>query len=178
MSSSNIKEILKIKENFPSLLSKKIKEVYRTINEPKKEKPKLNMTTKGPLKRQVIVYMSSTNTSKFIVLSRQYIANINRALIGIKSDIMANFIKADQWGLIITIDIILSQLPQSKSYLKILDILYFIEGTNIPIISSIVENIIKITHIFNDIYLVSKLHIIKALPKSNIAVIWIDIWDT
>jgi len=90
---------------------------------------------------------------------------------------MANFIKADQWRLIITIDIILSQLPQSKSYLKILDIPYFIEGTNIPIISSIVENIIKITHIFNDICLVSKLHIIKALPKSNIAVIWIDIWD-
>jgi len=31
--SSNIKEILKIKENFPNLFSKKIKEIHKTINE-------------------------------------------------------------------------------------------------------------------------------------------------
>ena len=43
---SNIKEILKIKKNFPSLSLKKIEEVYKTINELRKEKPKINMTTK------------------------------------------------------------------------------------------------------------------------------------
>ena len=32
-------------------------------------------------------------------------------------------------------------------------------------------------HIFNDTYLASKPHVIKTLPKSNMAVIWINIWD-
>jgi len=41
--SSNIKKIIKIKENFPSLSFKKIKEVYKVINEPRKEKPKINI---------------------------------------------------------------------------------------------------------------------------------------
>ena len=40
--------------------------------------------------------MSLTNTSKFMVLSNKYIANINRALKDIKSNIIADFIKADQ----------------------------------------------------------------------------------
>lgn len=51
------------------------------------------------------------------------------------------------------------------------------KGINVPINFSIVETIIKSTHIFNDICLVSKLYIIKVLPKSNIVVIWVDIWD-
>jgi len=34
------------------------------------------------------------------------------------------------------------RLPQSKSYLKILGILYFVEDTNLPIISNIIEWII------------------------------------
>ena len=39
----NISKILKLKENFPSPLAKKIKNIYRTINN-----SKVNMTTKGP----------------------------------------------------------------------------------------------------------------------------------
>ena len=61
-------------------------------------------------------------------------------------------------------------LPQSKSYLKIIDILYIMENTNMPINSSIVESIIKNTHIFNDV-LVSKPQVIKMSLKSNIAII-------
>ena len=57
--------------------------------------------------------MSSTNTSKFIVLSEQYVANINRALIGIKSDIIVNFIKADQQELTITTKKVISTLDLS-----------------------------------------------------------------
>jgi len=92
----NIKEILKIKEKFLGLLSKKIKEVYKTINELRKNKPKLNIISKEPLRKQVLISISSTNVSKFIILSRKYITNINRALKNIKSNIMADFIKADQ----------------------------------------------------------------------------------
>jgi len=51
------------------------------------------------------------------------------------------------------------------------------KDTNIPINSSIIETIIKSIHIFNDIYLASKLCVIKTLPKSDIVVIWKNIWN-
>jgi len=38
------------------------------------------MTTKGPSKRQVIIPMGNDNISKFISLSGEHIANINREL--------------------------------------------------------------------------------------------------
>jgi len=43
------------------------------------------------------------------------------------------------------------RLPQFKSYLKIIGIPFLQENTNIPINSSIVEDIIKKNHIFNNI---------------------------
>ena len=45
------------------------------------------------------------------------------------------------------------------------------EDTNILINSSIVESIIKSTHILNDVYLTSKLYVIKVSPKSDIVII-------
>ena len=68
-------------------------------------------------------------------------------------------------------DIQSAHLLQSKSYLKILDIPYFIEDIDMPINLSIVEFIIKNTHIFNNIYITSKLYIIKVSSKSDIAII-------
>jgi len=44
--------------------------------------------------------------------------------------------------------------------------------------SSDVKLIIKQNHIFNNITLVSKPRVIKASSKSDMAIIWIDIWDT
>ena len=70
---------------------------------------------------------------------------------------------------------IVSQLPQSKFYLSILGILYFIKNTNILINADLVEQVFKSTHIFNDIILVFRSQVIKVSSKSNIAVIWIDI---
>jgi len=49
--------------------------------------------------------------------------------------------------------------------------------TNTPIDSVVIENIIKTTHIFNDIKVVSKPCVCKVSSKSNIAIIWINIWD-
>ena len=40
-----------------------------------------------------------------------------------------------------------------------------------------VENIIKKNHIFNNIVLALKPQIIKVFPKSDMAIIWIDIWN-
>ena len=63
-------------------------------------------------------------------------------------------------------------------YLKILDILYLLEETNTPINSSVVKTIIKLTHIFNDIKVASKSHVVKVSSKVDITIIWINIWDS
>ena len=72
-------------------------------------------------------------------------------------------------------EIISSKLPQLKSYLKILEIPYFTKDSNLSITSDSIEHTIKLTHIFNNIILVSCLYIIKVFLKLDIAVIWIDI---
>ena len=69
-------------------------------------------------------------------------------------------------------------LPQSKSYLKIIGILYFLHGNMQDCLtSSDIELIIKQNHIFNNITLMSKPRVIKASPKLDIAIIWVNIWD-
>ena len=68
-------------------------------------------------------------------------------------------------------NVISLRLSQLKSYFKIIDISYFTKDTNLPIIPNIIERVIRSTHIFDNIVLASYLHIIKILPKSNMAVI-------
>lgn len=67
------------------------------------------------------------------------------------------------------------RLLQSKLYLKILSIPYFVKNTNLSLLSNIVERVIKLTYIINDIVLASHPHIIKVSLKSNMVVIWINI---
>lgn len=135
-----------------------------------------------------------------MAISNKHIASINRLLKDIKSDIVADFIWVDNSGLVITtnkvvaaldlntiknyiknIDIVDSnrvmspRLPQSKLYLKILGILYYIKDTNLPITVDIVKKVFQTTHIFNNIVLASWPCIIKAFSKSDMVVIWIDI---
>ena len=168
----------------------------------KSNKSRINMITKGSSKRQILVSMSLDNINKIMVLSNKYIVNINRALKKIKSEVMADFIQADNKGFSITTnkvisnldlniikkyiknidvinseDIMTSRLPQSKSYLKILDILYLIKDTNVSITSKVIEKVLQFMYIFNNVTLVSKPKIIKALSKLDIAVVLIDIWD-
>ena len=68
-------------------------------------------------------------------------------------------------------NIIAPRLSQLKFYLKILNILYLIEDTNVSITSNVVKRIINFMHIFNNVVLTSKIRFIKALPKSDIVVI-------
>ena len=48
---------------------------------------------------------------------------------------------------------------------------------NSSITPNIIEGVFKETHIFNNIVLLLKPHVIKTSPKSDIVVVWIDIWD-
>ena len=72
-------------------------------------------------------------------------------------------------------DIETLQLSQSKSYLKIMGILFFIKNTNILISVDFVEIAIKSNHIFDNLLLASKLRVIKASLKFDIAIVWINI---
>ena len=134
--------------------------------------------------------------------SNAHVSNINRVLKNIKSDILVDFIHTDTVDIIVVTNKVVSslnlqtikhyvkganrinsnevnspRLPQSKSYLKIIDLLYFQENTTTSIISNVVKNIFKENYIFNNIFLISKPKVIKVSPKSNMAIIWIDIWD-
>ena len=69
------------------------------------------------------------------------------------------------------INAISPRVLQSKSYLKILGISYFIKNTNLSIILDIIKSVIKSTYILNDIVLTSYSQVIKVLSKSNIVII-------
>ena len=160
------------------------------------------MTTNRPSHKQIIVSMSIDNANKFVKESSIHITNINRTLKNIKSDVIADFIHVKNKGVVISINKIASpldlqsiekyiksthcievdqmeppRLPQSKLYLKIIGIPYLSEQTNAYIISNDIEKILTNNHIFNDIVLASKPRVIKVSLKSDIAIVWIDIWD-
>jgi len=82
-----------------------------------------------------------------------YITNINKLLKEVKYDVLANFMHLNNKGIVITTKS--PRLPQPRSYLKILDILYFVENTNLSITSDIVESVIKSIYIFSNTILVS-----------------------
>ena len=161
------------------------------------------MTTKELLHKQVIVPMSINNTKNFVKDSNIHIININRSLKNIKSDIIVDFIHIDNKDIIIFTNKIASpldlqtikkcikntyyieaehtkspRLPQLKSYLKIIGILYLFEQSNTHISPDNIEKILRSNYIFNDIILASKPRVIEMSPKSDMTIIWINIWDT
>jgi len=76
----------------------------------------------------------------------------------------------------ITLDSIESPcLSKFKLYLKIIRLPHSM-GNSI-ITPDFVKGVFKKTHFFKDVLLASKPQIIKAFPKSDMAVVWVDIWD-
>ena len=198
----NIWDILKLKENFPKLSDKKIEEIYKTVHNSNTPKLRFNITTKSPSCKQIIISMSGNNIKTFMLSLNNHVVNINQALKNIKSDVIIDFIYSDYRELVLVLNKVMAQLNicvishyiknannmnlediqdgyllQSKSYIKILDLLYLLENTNTPINSEVIENIIKTTYIFIDIKVASKPCVCKVSPKSDMAIIWINIWD-
>ena len=195
---SNTEKVLKIKEAFSSLQVTNIDNIQKIIKRNNNPKPKLhiNMTTKGPLHKQVIISISNGNKKNFMNESGIHVLNMNRVLKNIKSDVMVDFIHSDVARIIVVTnkvttlldlqsikqyikganhinsnEINFPRLPQSKLYLKIISLLYLQENIVNPINSNVVKNIIKDNHIFNNIMLASKLYVIKVSPKSDIAIV-------
>ena len=159
------------------------------------------MTTRRPSRREVIIPITKVNAELIVNSAHIYISNVNNCLKNSKSDIIADFIWINVNGIIITInkpanDLDLSIiekylknikninldsikspcLSKSKSYMKIIRLLYSSElGVITP---DLIEDVLKDLYLFKNTILASKSCIIKASPKSDKAVVWVDIWDS
>ena len=147
--------------------------------------------------------MSKDNIDTFIKNSSLHVSNINRQFQNAKSEILVDYIRAELLGITVVtnkvaqpLDLMLidqyvknssdinalqveeSRLPKSKSYLKIIGIPYY-PHTNFQerLTSSDIKLILKQNQIFDNILLASKPRVIKVSPKSDMSIIWIDIWD-
>jgi len=146
----NISEIIKIKENFPALNAKEIDQIHNIVNGNPKTKPHIQMMTKGPSRKQIIISMGSENITKLMKNSSLHVTNINWSLRNLKSDVLVNFICSDLTEVMVvtnkvavqsdlyiiekyiknvndiaSLNMEVPQLLQSKSYLKIICIPYF-----------------------------------------------------
>ena len=141
--------------------------------------------------------MSANNSEAIVLQVNVHISNINRLLKGVKSDVSVDLICSDNKEVIAATPLDLSivkryvkelnninsndvmslWLTQSKLYLKILKVFYFLENINLSITFNIIKEVIKNTHIFNNIILVSCPYVIKTSPKLDITVIQVNIWD-
>ena len=161
------------------------------------------MTTKGLLRKQVIILMSGKNISNFMKNSFLHVANINRLLCNAKSEVLVDYIRSDPTGVTIITNKISQQsdmmiidqyvkssndinslqveepcLPKSKSYLKIIGIPFYPhENSQERLTSNDIEMILKQNQIFNNISLASKPRVIKVFLKSDMSIVSIDIWD-
>ena len=110
MTSSNTKNILKIKEVFPTLKTKNIDNIQRMIKGDGKPKPCINITTKGPSRKQVIVPMYDVNKKNFMKKNSTHIANMNKVLKNIKMKVMINFVQLDPSSIVIMTNKVTSSL--------------------------------------------------------------------
>ena len=167
-SRSNVEDVICIKNTFPKLPTKKVIEINDIVNNKAGlKKPKINMTTKGPSRKQIIIPMNIYNSEIVGNFMNTHIANINRCLEEAKSATITDFIQVENNGIIITTNKALSasdmsviekylkendnidsnspHLPKSKSCLKILGLSYILEKTNLPITSDLIKEVIKHT---------------------------------
>jgi len=91
-------------------LDKKIKNIHKIINNSSKLKLKINITTKGFSRKQIIISIGNNNKLKFISFLSMYITNINSMFKAIKSNIIAKFVYIEQQSIIITINKVTSSL--------------------------------------------------------------------
>jgi len=161
------------------------------------------MTTKELSRKQVIIPMSSENIISFMKSSSLHVANINRLLRNTKSDVLVDYIRSDNTGITVITSKVTQQsdmsiinqyvknsnninslqveephLPKSKSYLKIIGIPFFPHANpQEKLMSNDIETILKQNHIFDNISLASKPRVIKVSLKSDMVIVWLDIWD-
>jgi len=91
--SSSIGDVLRVKKVFPSLSADEVGKMLKAKNSRVgNKKSKINMMTRGPSKKEVIIPMAKSNAELIINSAYTHISNINKCLKNSKSDIVADFI--------------------------------------------------------------------------------------
>ena len=91
--STSIEDVIRVKEVFPSLSADEVGKMLKAKNSSGgSKKPKINMTTKGQSRREVIIPMTKTNAKLIINSAHIHISNINKCLKNSKSDTFMDFI--------------------------------------------------------------------------------------
>jgi len=196
-------DILKLKDAFPALPNKKIMEIHNaSLNVTQPKGKKISTTTKGLSRKQAIVPLLGQHVKAIMNNTGLHISSINGLLKSIKSTLRAEFIRPITKSIVITTntvpapsdlsimekyiksiegiglnEVAVPRLPQSKSYLKIIGIPY-IQPSGLAISSDDITNYLKNSDLFEGITMVTKPRVIKASPKSDMAIIWIDIWNS
>ena len=98
---ANTSEVLKISKAFSALNTEKIDQINNIVKGVAKLKPKIQMTTKGLSRKQVIILMSKENIDSFMKNSSLHVANINRQFRNAKSEILVDYICAEPLGITI-----------------------------------------------------------------------------
>ena len=193
---------MQVKEVFPALSADEVGKVLKIKNSGgDNRKLKINIMTRGLSRKEVIIPIAKHIAELIVNSAHIHITNINKCLRNSKSDIVADFIQSTNNGIIITTskpannlnlatiekylksiqnvnsDSIESPcLPKSKSYMKIIGLPYKINQD--VIFPDFIEGVLKETYLFKGVMLASKPHIIKASPKSDMAMVWVDIWNS
>ena len=97
----SMSEVIKIKEAFPSISTKKIDQINNIVKDTSKTKSHIQITIKRPLRKQVIIPMSSDNNAKFMKNSSIHVTNINKALRNMKLEILVDFIHLDSLDIMV-----------------------------------------------------------------------------
>ncbi len=111
--SPSISDVLKIKGSFLTLNASQIDRVNNIVKGNPKPKLCIQMTMKGPSRKQIIVPMSGDN-------SAAHISNLNRLLGNAKTEVMVDFIRPDPIGLVIATNkvVVQSDLQIINQYVK------------------------------------------------------------
>jgi len=197
---SNVINTLKIKEAFPALPNKKVLEMHKAaFGQYTNRAKKVQFTTKGPSRKQAIIPVHNDLAESIMDDASTHVFQINALLKNVKSSICSEFICPCSGGIAIitndipnpsdlsiiekyfksvkginSSDIPSPRLPQSKSYLKIMGLLYLRADGN-KITSENITDFMKHIDLFENVSLATKPYIIKASPKLDMAIIWFDI---
>jgi len=196
--------ILKLREAFPSLPSKKVIEIHdAAFNNNSHSRPRISMTTKGPSRKHVLIPMNEDNKNIILYQADVHVGIMNSHFKTCKSDTTIDCIRAVWNGITVTTnkvaapsdlsimeryfkgledinadDNLTPRLSQSKSYLKILGIPFYGNNSSAPITNTQVEGVLSRLSMFDNITLASRPRVVRVSPKSDMAVVWIDIWDS
>ena len=155
-------DIIKIKETFPFMGAKEIDQINNIV----KGSPSLNRNLRNAKSKVLVDFIRSDPLGVTVVTNK----------VSLPSDllIIEKYVKNSEN--IDSSQVDSPYLPQSKSYLKIIGILYYPHrNLQDQLSSSDVKTVIKQNQIFDNVTLAFKPRVIKASPKSDMAIIWINI---